>query len=122
MARTGRSASANVDCSTSANVSYQRRCNSNSLTPTPEFEDAECLYLIISGGLADNTMAGEQISANDIGDADGDGMLEFHDAWGNPIHFIRWAPGFVSDLQPYDPINSPQDPLLLPRVTILLIL
>jgi hypothetical protein len=24
-------------------------------------------------------------------------MPEFHDAWGNPIKFLRWAPGFLSD-------------------------
>jgi prepilin-type N-terminal cleavage/methylation domain-containing protein len=98
---------------TATNQSYRRRLTSNY---SIQYEDAECLYLIVTGGLADNTMAGEQISPNDIGDADGDGMLEFHDAWGNPIHFLRWAPGFggtlpgsstviPSDLQPYDPNN-----------------
>jgi hypothetical protein len=47
-------------------------------------------------------------------------MLEFHDAWGNPIRFIRWAPGFVSDLQPSpsDPAgrHDPFDPLKLEPV------
>tara|TARA_Y100001960_G_scaffold274709_1_gene303822 strand:- start:108 stop:668 length:561 start_codon:yes stop_codon:yes gene_type:complete len=29
------------------------------------------------------------------GDIDGDGMPEILDGWGQPIDFIRWAPGFV---------------------------
>jgi prepilin-type N-terminal cleavage/methylation domain-containing protein len=103
---------------TATNLSYQRRCNNNGVGfPSAQFEDAECLYLIITSGLSDNTMAGEHISPNDIGDADGDGMPEFHDAWGNPIHYIRWAPGFVSDVQPSPPDvvarHDPFDPLKL---------
>ena len=35
----------------------------------------------------------------DIGDTDGDGAPEFIDSWGNPIQFLRWAPGFDSDVQ-----------------------
>jgi hypothetical protein len=36
---------------------------------------------------------------NDIGDTDGDGAPEFLDGWGRPISFIRWAPGFHSQIQ-----------------------
>jgi prepilin-type N-terminal cleavage/methylation domain-containing protein len=62
------------------------------------YGSAECLYAIVS-------MAGEdaigQFAADEIGDVDGDGLREFVDGWGNPIAFLRWAPGFVdSDLQP----------------------
>jgi hypothetical protein len=35
----------------------------------------------------------------DIGDTDGDGAPEFLDGWGHPINFIRWAPGFDSQIQ-----------------------
>ncbi len=35
----------------------------------------------------------------DIGDTDGDGALEFLDGWGHPINFLRWAPGFDSQIQ-----------------------
>ncbi len=105
---------------TAVNVSYQRRFNNNTVDgvaklPTPQYEDAECLYLIITGGVADDTMAGQQIAPADIGDVDGDGMPEFIDAWGMPIRFLRWAPGFVSDLQPNPPDaagkHDPFDPL-----------
>ncbi|HEY4310758.1 MAG TPA: prepilin-type N-terminal cleavage/methylation domain-containing protein [Pirellulales bacterium] len=95
---------------TATNLSYQRKCNSNALTPSAEFEDAECLYMILNTGLSDDTVAGELINPDSIGDADNDGMPEFQDAWGRPIRFIRWAPGFISDFQPYDPVNSPSDP------------
>lgn len=64
---------------------------------TPEFQGAECLFLITlhspnrwGGGL-------DKFKPGEIGDVDGDGMKEFIDAWGNPIEFIRWAPGFLSD-------------------------
>jgi prepilin-type N-terminal cleavage/methylation domain-containing protein len=59
---------------------------------------AECLYLIISIA-APRELA--NFSADEIGDTDGDGLPEFLDAWGNPIYFLRWAPGFSeSDIQP----------------------
>jgi hypothetical protein len=38
-------------------------------------------------------------SESSIGDTDGDGAPEFLDAWGHPISFARWAPGFDSDIQ-----------------------
>jgi prepilin-type N-terminal cleavage/methylation domain-containing protein len=88
----------------SVNLSYQRRMAASSWTT--QYEDAECLYLIITTGFSDNTVANEQINTSNISDVDGDGMPEFVDAWGSPIHFLRWAPGFVSDMQPDDP-NTP---------------
>ncbi len=36
---------------------------------------------------------------NSIGDTDGDGAPEFVDGWGHPINFLRWAPGFESQIQ-----------------------
>jgi hypothetical protein len=36
---------------------------------------------------------------SEIGDTDGDGALEFLDGWGHPINFLRWAPGFDSQIQ-----------------------
>lgn len=57
---------------------------------------AECLYLIVSA--SPDALA--QFHENEIGDTDGDGLMEFLDGWGNPIFFLRWAPGFTeSDLQ-----------------------
>jgi prepilin-type N-terminal cleavage/methylation domain-containing protein len=67
---------------------------------------AECLYMIIMS----IPYAAENFGTNDSGDVDQDGLPEFHDAWGRPIRFLRWAPGFIdSDLQhiatSYEPSN-----------------
>ena len=55
-------------------------------------------------------------SDSEVGDADNDGYFEFHDAWGNPIRFFRWAPRFTdSDVQSMDPVtdHDPFDPYTL---------
>ncbi len=68
------------------------------LMPSDQFAPAECLYMIVATGSPEDR---EQFTQGEIGDADGDGWLEFHDGWGMPISFLRWAPGFnVSDVQP----------------------
>ena len=63
---------------------------------------AKCLYLLITMGL-DDPDALENFSQQDIVDFDKSGCKEFVDAWGNPIWFLRWAPGMVSALQPDAP-------------------
>ena len=53
---------------------------------------AECLFMVImQGGLAD-CLECIPLKTTDIGDKDGDGMMEFWDAWQNPIEFLLWAP------------------------------
>jgi type II secretory pathway pseudopilin PulG len=61
-------------------------------------QGAECLYLIITLATADGE-ARSQFHESDIGDTDGDGAPEFLDGWGQPINFLRWAPGFDSQIQ-----------------------
>jgi prepilin-type N-terminal cleavage/methylation domain-containing protein len=61
-------------------------------------QSAECLYMIVTIACGDGE-AREQFNESDIGDVDGDGAPEFLDAWGHPIHFLRWAPGFDSPAQ-----------------------
>jgi hypothetical protein len=69
---------------------------------------AELLFLIIANL---NPEALENFHGSEIGDIDNNGLREFHDAWGNPIHFLRWAPAFPgSDLQP-DIITASNYPL-----------
>lgn len=66
------------------------------LTEIEQYESAECLYLIVTG-----TVYGkEMFAARHRGDADGDGLPEFHDGWGQPIMFLRWAPGASTNLTP----------------------
>jgi hypothetical protein len=75
---------------------YNRRVKP---TWTEQFQGAECLYLIISVMRDENSTALEFFQDNEIGDVDQDGMLEILDGWGNPISFLRWAPGFDSQAQ-----------------------
>lgn len=55
-------------------------------------EEAECLYLIVSA-----MHALDFFDASEIGDLDDDGMREILDGWGQPMMFLRWAPGFRED-------------------------
>jgi len=61
-------------------------------------QGAECLYLVITLATGDGEARG-QFAEKDIGDTDGDGAPEFLDGWGHPISFLRWAPGFDSQIQ-----------------------
>lgn len=63
-------------------------------------QSAECLYLVMTVGVENTATSVEHFNSSDFGDTDRDGMPEFIDAWGRPIHFLRWAPGFVSPAQP----------------------
>ena len=61
------------------------------------FGSAECLYMICTRSGYEPT-AMEQFRSDEVGDADKDMAPEFQDGWGNPIFFIRWAPGASSPL------------------------
>ncbi len=84
----------------------------DSINPSAQFENAECLYMIVAIGMADQA-ALDRFDESEIGDVDGDGAKEFIDAWGTPIRFLRAAPSFPSDLQSDDPVTHPDpfDPL-----------
>ncbi|MDR1494023.1 MAG: type II secretion system GspH family protein [Planctomycetaceae bacterium] len=61
------------------------------------FGSAKCLYLIVMYG---NPEARELFFDHEIR-TDEDGLSYFVDGWGNPIYFLRWAPGLtLSDRQP----------------------
>lgn len=64
-----------------------------------DFQQAECLYLILSQMRDADSSALGFFSEKEIGDVDGDGMKEILDAWGNPIGWMLWAPSYESPLQ-----------------------
>ncbi|QDT70800.1 hypothetical protein MalM25_37560 [Planctomycetes bacterium MalM25] len=70
----------------------------NTLSDILTNQGAECLYLVIMNATGDGEARG-LFKETDTGDTDGDGALEFLDGWGNPIAYLRWAPGFESDAQ-----------------------
>jgi prepilin-type N-terminal cleavage/methylation domain-containing protein len=93
------------DLKTPAGRAYARYKPAGGL-PTDQYEDAECLYMIITqSGLFPDLVA--QIRPEQVGDVDQDGKREFLDAWGNPIAFLRWAPGYSSRLQIPNPATNP---------------
>jgi prepilin-type N-terminal cleavage/methylation domain-containing protein len=54
---------------------------------------AECLFAcVVQSGFSPNAL--EDFRPNEVGDTDNDGAKEFLDAFGQPIYFIRWAPGY----------------------------
>jgi hypothetical protein len=79
---------------------------------TATYGSSECLHMIVAFGGADPA-AMEMFRADEIGDIDGDGAPEFHDGWGRPIAFFRWATGFRSPIQGPGIGHDAFDPLRL---------
>lgn len=98
-----------VDRTDLSNAYYRRFTQligrTNTLTGQPNTADdirrnqgAECLYMVVTMACGDGE-ARSLFAENTIGDVDGDGAPEFLDGWGHPINFLRWAPGFDSQIQ-----------------------
>lgn len=84
---------------------------------------SECLAMIVlKGGVP--PQEAESFRADEIGDTDGDGAVEFVDGWGFPIIFVRWPPwqsqGGVDPMDPMRvsgtgvPPNNTPDPVRTP--------
>lgn len=71
-----------------------RRKVTGAAASTLSYDQAEMLYLIISEIRDGDKSALEFFMNSEIGDVDGDGMYEILDPWGEPIMFLRWAPGY----------------------------
>ncbi len=79
--------------SPSLQVLYQAK-NSAAGTPLQSVKDhvqAKCLFMWVMNAIpeAKTMFSGSEIGVN----FDGDGWNVFLDGWGNPIGFLRWAPG-----------------------------
>jgi prepilin-type N-terminal cleavage/methylation domain-containing protein len=84
-----------------ASQSYKRRYDqavAAGATPSPPFQSAECLYLVVTATLGEEADGRDVFKAESIGDVDRDGFAEFLDGWGQPIRFVRWPAGFLSEL------------------------
>jgi prepilin-type N-terminal cleavage/methylation domain-containing protein len=120
---------------------YLNKLNSSSASTIAQLltnDAAECLYMVVTSGLEDVSFGGEVSIPKSVGDADGDGLPEFQDAWPlatqqfpvqgpqrQPIGWIRWPAGFrnsgipgvnqganpfVSDLDPDPTLVYPPPP------------
>jgi prepilin-type N-terminal cleavage/methylation domain-containing protein len=82
---------------------------------TVEHQGSECLYLILASMQDGDKSALDFFTPDEIGDTDADGMKEILDAWGQPIEFLRWAPGYLPSngaLTTQDPtVPDPFDPV-----------
>ncbi len=85
-----------------------------------QYQGSECLYLILSTLKDRDVNAIDFLLPSEIGDLDNDGMPEVLDAFGNPLGFLRWAPGISSrpgidgywgSCDPSDPTNNPEGAL-----------
>ena len=95
----------------------------DALNPSADYASAECLFMIVAFSGDPDIL--ETFHSSEIGDKDGDGAPEFHDGWGKPILFMRWAPGITlplpgitpgySQIQSSDPSMNPDftDPMRL---------
>ena len=81
---------------------YANFVSSRTSNWTTQHQGAECLYMILSRIEVGDMSAMEMFSEAEIGDTDNDGVPEILDAWGRPLNFLRWAPGFISPMQPGD--------------------
>jgi prepilin-type N-terminal cleavage/methylation domain-containing protein len=70
-----------------------------------QYQGSECLYLILSQIHDGDKQATDYFAPEEIGDLDDDGMKEILDGWGQPIEFLRWAPGYVTN--PWDNNRAP---------------
>jgi prepilin-type N-terminal cleavage/methylation domain-containing protein len=93
---------------------YYAKYNANKANLNPDHQQAKCLYLWVTTAMPE---AKALFRGEEIRDVDGDGWKCFVDGWGNPIGFLRWAPGASawSDIQVADATNhhDPFDPILL---------
>ena len=81
--------------SPSTTTTFNNRLNQVNLVEARKFyQGAECLYLILSLMQDRDSSALDFFFPGEIGDTDNDGMPEILDGFGQPIGFLRWAPGF----------------------------
>lgn len=82
---------------------------------TEQYQGSECLHLILSSMHDGDKNALDYFSSDEIGDIDDDGMPEILDGWGQPIEFLRWAPGHLTALGAISPLDvtvpDPFDPV-----------
>jgi hypothetical protein len=96
------------DCLSAVGKRYVRYYNRIEATgtnrPSAAYQTAECLFMVVAySGFAPEAL--EMFRPDEVGDVDGDKANEFLDGWGNPIAFLRWAPGFSTDTSPIDNLN-----------------
>lgn len=86
--------------STSTRVLRPRFADQSLTQGNVKFADSEALYAVVMYGGFANPDIVAHFRADEFSDVNNNGLKEFIDGWGQPIRFLRWAPGFVSRYQP----------------------
>lgn len=103
---------------------YRRHFSTTTASTTLSYDQAECLYAIIAQMRDGDASALSFFMNSEIGDVDGDGANEILDPWGEPIMFLRWAPGYsraaiTHDVRTGEPLsNFLAAPAPLPEVAV----
>jgi prepilin-type N-terminal cleavage/methylation domain-containing protein len=71
---------------------YNALTNNGTKVPA-DHQQAKCLYLWVTTAMPESRSL---FRPEEIADVDRDGFKCFIDGWGNPIGFLRWAPGATS--------------------------
>jgi hypothetical protein len=88
---------ANPNWASKIEILYQSPPNPNSKSELEREltrSNAEFLYLIVEDSILNGSPAIELFGKSEIGDTDGDGLLEFLDSFRQPICWVRWPTGF----------------------------
>ncbi len=80
-------------------VDYYKRALSNAGDAT----QADLFYMIVANL---NPEALEFFGATEVADTNDNGLLEFVDAWGRPIRFLRWAPALAGSALQADVVSK----------------
>lgn len=74
----------------------------------PDTESSECLHMILNWAPEGASITAASIPAQFKADTDGDGLMEFVDAWGRPLKFYRAPTDYYAYL--IDVVREMQDP------------
>lgn len=78
----------------------------NAAAHRPETENPEMLYWIVVNGPTFGSDVQADFNSSEVADTDGDGLMEFIDAWGNPIRYYRWPTRLLRPGPPAEPVKS----------------
>jgi type II secretory pathway pseudopilin PulG len=67
----------------------------------------ELLYLVVEDSILNGSPAIELFGKTEIGDTDGDGLLEFLDSYRKPIYWVRWPTGFPDTIRFHPDLLDP---------------
>jgi prepilin-type N-terminal cleavage/methylation domain-containing protein len=81
-----------VDVLAFGDVLRQKGSNLQPLRHTPGTESSELMYILLTQAKLFGVppVDGNEFTSAEVRDTDGDGLLEFIDAWEQPLRFYRW--------------------------------